>query len=56
MSIKKKRKTEKPQDSGVDSRGVRYDAAFYPHDILCIRRGASLTNPQPCNCGGDDLV
>jgi len=39
-----------------DERGVRLDAAFYPHTILCIRRSASLTNPQSCNCGGNELI
>jgi hypothetical protein len=43
------RKTE------TDERGVRYDSPFYPHTLNCIRR-AMLTNPQPCECGGNEVA
>jgi hypothetical protein len=39
-----------------DDRGVDLDSAFYPHTINCFRRGMSLTNPQPCTCGGNEMM
>ncbi len=40
----------------TDDRGIRLDSAWYPHTMLCFRRGMSLTNPQACDCGGNELV
>ena len=39
----------------VDERGVPFASAFYPHTINCMRKAANMTNPQPCDCGGDEI-
>lgn len=49
-------KTKKEPKSETDERGVRYDSAWYPHTINCIRGSASHTNPQKCVCGGHQLL
>jgi hypothetical protein len=40
----------------VDERGVSTDEPFYPHTINCMRKGMNITNPQPCDCSGDDVM
>lgn len=29
---------------------------LYPHTINCFRKGMSLTNPQKCDCGGNEMM
>jgi hypothetical protein len=43
-------------ESEVDARGVRYDSAFYPHTVNCMRKACTRTNPQECDCGGNELA
>lgn len=40
----------------VDDRGVSLASPFYPHTVNCFRASMSLTDPQPCRCGGDELM
>jgi hypothetical protein len=44
------------EDSEVDERGVRLNSVFYPHTLNCFRSSTSMTNPQPCTCGGHELL
>lgn len=47
------KKTKTPE---IDDRGVRLDSPFYPHTLLCFRGGMILTNPKPCDCGGNEMM
>lgn len=44
---------EKKEKEETDERGVRYASPWYPHTVNCMRKAASLTNPQPCDCGAE---